>query len=150
MLIPTIANRLSWFYAVGNTPATNLTRSIPHGEDAQILTLGCGDLRNVLYTAHVERGLGTGACSPRLLASVADKTCREAPRKLDVSCCDIDGKIIGWLTCSSLSPSSFLALFLSRPRPLALALALFLSRTSLPCTSLSRATDQLPSVHRRR
>jgi len=58
MLTPTIANRLSWLYAVGNTPATNLARSVPHGEDADILTLGCGDLRNILYTAYVEKGLG--------------------------------------------------------------------------------------------
>ncbi|GJN82602.1 hypothetical protein PLIIFM63780_006144 [Purpureocillium lilacinum] len=75
MLTPTIANRLSWLYAVGNTPATNLARSVPHGEDADILTLGCGDLRNILYTAYVEKGL--------------------ARRKLDFSCCDYDEKVIG-------------------------------------------------------
>ncbi|XP_044717256.1 MYND finger domain-containing protein [Hirsutella rhossiliensis] len=75
MLTPTVANRLSWLYAVGNTPATSLTRSIPHGQDADILTLGCGDLRNVLFTAYVERGL--------------------VPRKLDITCCDYDERIIG-------------------------------------------------------
>ncbi|KAJ6440973.1 MYND finger family protein [Purpureocillium lavendulum] len=75
MLTPTVAHRFGWFYAVGNTPATNLARSGPHGEDADILTLGCGDLRNILYTAYVERGL--------------------AQRQLDITCCDIDEKMIG-------------------------------------------------------
>lgn len=59
MLIPTIANRFSFFYAAGNTPATRLTRCVPHGEDATVLSLGCGDLRNILYTAFVEKGLRT-------------------------------------------------------------------------------------------
>ncbi|POR39269.1 T-complex protein 1 subunit zeta [Tolypocladium paradoxum] len=75
MLIPAIANRLSWFYAAGNTPATNLTRSVPPGLDADILTLGCGDLRNILFTSYVQKGL--------------------APRKLDITSCDIDERIIG-------------------------------------------------------
>ncbi|KND93187.1 hypothetical protein TOPH_02062 [Tolypocladium ophioglossoides CBS 100239] len=57
MLTPTIANLQSWFYATGNTPATNLTRSVPHGQDADILTLGCGDLRNILFTSYVQKGL---------------------------------------------------------------------------------------------
>ncbi|KAF4512046.1 hypothetical protein G6O67_001231 [Ophiocordyceps sinensis] len=75
MLTPTVANRLNWLYAAGNTPATSLTRSIPHGQDADILTLGCGDLRNILFTAYVERGL--------------------VARKLDITCCDYDERIIG-------------------------------------------------------
>ncbi|KAK5995703.1 hypothetical protein PT974_04120 [Cladobotryum mycophilum] len=75
MLTPTVANRFSWFYAAGNTPAVSLTRSIPHGQNADILSLGCGDLRNILYTSYVENGL--------------------SPRKLDITSCDIDEKIIG-------------------------------------------------------
>lgn len=57
MLIPTVAHRFWWLYAAGNTPATSLTRSVPHGEDASLLSLGCGDLRNILYTAYVEKNL---------------------------------------------------------------------------------------------
>ncbi|KJZ76772.1 hypothetical protein HIM_03649 [Hirsutella minnesotensis 3608] len=75
MLTPTIASRFSFFYAVGNTPATNLARSIPHGQDAEILALGCGDLRNILFTAYVDTGL--------------------ASRKLDFTCCDYDERVIG-------------------------------------------------------
>lgn len=59
MLTPTVANRTSFLYAAGNTPATSLTRCLPHGLDAAVLSLGCGDLRNILYTAYSEKGLRT-------------------------------------------------------------------------------------------
>lgn len=58
MLTPTVASRLSWLYAIGNTPATSLTRSVPIGKDADILSVGCGDVRNILFTSYMERGLG--------------------------------------------------------------------------------------------
>ncbi|EFY89272.1 MYND finger family protein [Metarhizium acridum CQMa 102] len=74
MLTPTVANRLSFLYAIGNTPATSLTRSVPIGKDVDILSLGCGDVRNILFTSYVERGL--------------------AKRKIDVTCCDYDEKVI--------------------------------------------------------
>ncbi|KAL7932487.1 hypothetical protein V8C35DRAFT_307229 [Trichoderma chlorosporum] len=74
MLTPTNAYRYRWLYAIGNTPATNLAQSVPHGEDASLLSLGCGDLRNVLYTSYVQHGL--------------------PGRKLDFTCCDIDENII--------------------------------------------------------
>ncbi|KAF4589284.1 MYND finger family protein [Ophiocordyceps camponoti-floridani] len=75
MLTPAVANNVGFFYALGNTPATRLTRSIPHGQDAHILSLGCGDLRNVLYTAFTEMGL------PK--------------RQIDITACDYDEKVIG-------------------------------------------------------
>lgn len=75
MLTPTVANRFNWLYAVGNTPATSLTRSIPHGQDADILSLGCGDLRNIFLTAYVERGLGELPSTLSLLLSVVGETC---------------------------------------------------------------------------
>ncbi|KAG9250549.1 TCP-1/cpn60 chaperonin family-domain-containing protein [Emericellopsis atlantica] len=74
MLVPTVGARFTFFYAVGNTPATNLTRSVPHGQDASVLSLGCGDLRNIFYTAYVDQGL--------------------PPRNLDITCCDYDEKVI--------------------------------------------------------
>ncbi|KAF5003026.1 hypothetical protein FDECE_10409 [Fusarium decemcellulare] len=74
MLMPTVANKLGYFYAAGNTPATTLTRSLPQGQDGSILSLGCGDLRNILYTSYIEKGF--------------------PQRKLDFTCCDVDDKII--------------------------------------------------------
>lgn len=48
------------FYPVGNTPPLNLTQNLPPEQDANILLLGCGDPRNILYTLYA-----VGAdCSP--------------------------------------------------------------------------------------
>lgn len=58
MLLPTVASPITFSYAIGNTPAVSLTRAVPHGVPADVLVLGSGDLRNLLYTAYVDRGLG--------------------------------------------------------------------------------------------
>ncbi|KAF5333184.1 hypothetical protein D9611_002806 [Ephemerocybe angulata] len=42
----------SFFYPIGNTPATSLTEYLPPDVDAKILVLGCGDPRSALYTIH--------------------------------------------------------------------------------------------------
>ncbi|KAK6206786.1 MYND finger [Colletotrichum tabaci] len=74
MFTPTVANSISFFYAVGNTPAINLTKNLPHGVDASILLLGCGDVRNILHTAYNEDGLPS--------------------RKLDITTNDIDEAVL--------------------------------------------------------
>ncbi|AEO68269.1 uncharacterized protein THITE_52613 [Thermothielavioides terrestris NRRL 8126] len=38
-------------------PAQNLAEHLPQGVDADILVLGCGDVRDILYTSSVEQGL---------------------------------------------------------------------------------------------
>ncbi|KAF2135416.1 uncharacterized protein K452DRAFT_239420, partial [Aplosporella prunicola CBS 121167] len=38
---------------IGNTPAVFLTQDIPRELKANVLSLGCGDARSILYTAHV-------------------------------------------------------------------------------------------------
>lgn len=58
-----------------DTPVTSLTRELPQGEDADILVLGRGDVRNILYTAYHERGL--------------------PPRKLDITSCHEDEFVTG-------------------------------------------------------
>lgn len=70
MLTPTVANSISFFYAVGNTPAVNLAKGLPHGVDASILLLGCGDVRNILHTAYNEVGLRTLSAVRRVFASL--------------------------------------------------------------------------------
>jgi hypothetical protein len=57
MFNPPVANYVSFFYALGNTPAVNLVRDLPQGSDADILLLGCGDVRNILFTAYALEGL---------------------------------------------------------------------------------------------
>ncbi|KAJ7460639.1 hypothetical protein FB451DRAFT_1181642 [Mycena latifolia] len=44
----------SYFYAIGNAPAICLTDNIPAEQSANVLLLGCGDPRNILYTLHTD------------------------------------------------------------------------------------------------
>ncbi|KAL2145727.1 hypothetical protein VTI28DRAFT_6422 [Corynascus sepedonium] len=55
-------------------PAVSLTEDLPQGVDADILLLGCGDVRDILYTVFVERGL--------------------PERELDFTVCDVDEFVI--------------------------------------------------------
>lgn len=52
MLHPVAVNIVSFFYPLGNTPAVCLTQDLPPGEAADILLLGCGDVRNILFTTY--------------------------------------------------------------------------------------------------
>ncbi len=45
-----------FFYAIGNTPAVCLTSELPPEQAADILLLGCGDVRNVMYTVYADLG----------------------------------------------------------------------------------------------
>ncbi|KAI5922011.1 MYND finger [Camillea tinctor] len=74
MFTPAIVPYISQFYPLGNTPAVSLTRGLPQGSDADILLLGCGDVRNILYTAYTERGFPS--------------------RRLDITCCDAEPSIL--------------------------------------------------------
>ncbi|ROW03721.1 hypothetical protein VMCG_05334 [Cytospora schulzeri] len=74
MLTPSLLNVVLPLYAVGNTPAVSLTRCLPQGVDADILLLGCGDVRHILYTAYAEKGF--------------------PGRRLDITCCDVEDAII--------------------------------------------------------
>jgi len=52
MLTPTAANVISFFYPIGNTPAVCLTQDLPCEQGADILLLGCGDVRNILFSTY--------------------------------------------------------------------------------------------------
>ncbi|RPA82864.1 hypothetical protein BJ508DRAFT_375376 [Ascobolus immersus RN42] len=67
-----------FLYAFGNTPPVCLTDSIPPEAAADVLLLGCGDPRNVLYT---------------LTASIS-KDGQSSHPYLDFTCCDIEPAII--------------------------------------------------------
>ncbi|KAI1821825.1 hypothetical protein F4861DRAFT_541599 [Xylaria intraflava] len=70
MLTPALVNIVSFFYPIGNTPAVSLTQSIPPDASADILLLGCGDVRNILFTNHINN------------------------RKMDITCCDNQKAVI--------------------------------------------------------
>lgn len=56
MLTSTVLRAVRPFFAVGSAPAVSLTQSVPQGVDADILLLGSGDVRDILYTAYYEKG----------------------------------------------------------------------------------------------
>lgn len=56
-----LINLTTFFYPLGNTPAVCLTQDLPLGKNANILLLGCGDVRNILFTAHTEAQSGLSA-----------------------------------------------------------------------------------------
>ncbi|OAL70018.1 hypothetical protein A7D00_5547 [Trichophyton violaceum] len=74
MPVPVRLLTTKFFYATGNTPAVCLTHSLPPDQDVSLLLLGCGDARNVLFTAYADLGSGS--------------------RKVDVTCCDLEAEII--------------------------------------------------------
>ncbi|KAK2465897.1 hypothetical protein APHAL10511_001538 [Amanita phalloides] len=63
-----------FFYAIGNTPAVCLTSELPPEQSADILSLGCGDARNILYTVYADLGAPS--------------------RPLDFTCCDIEPAVL--------------------------------------------------------
>ncbi|KAI0364270.1 hypothetical protein BV20DRAFT_956586 [Pilatotrama ljubarskyi] len=74
-----MAHPLVWpgkyfFYAFGNTTAASLSRDLPPEQHADILLLGCGDPRHVLYTVFSEPV--------------------DSSRALDFTCCDIDPGVL--------------------------------------------------------
>ncbi|KAI0904472.1 hypothetical protein F4823DRAFT_634269 [Ustulina deusta] len=70
MLTPAVININSFFHPIGDTPAVCLTQSMPHSVAADVLLLGCGDVRNILFTCHVNG------------------------RQMDITCCDNQKAII--------------------------------------------------------
>ncbi|KAI0381466.1 hypothetical protein F5Y04DRAFT_82368 [Hypomontagnella monticulosa] len=74
MFTPTVISYIRQLYLLGNTPAVSLTRGLPQGVNADALLLGCGDIRNILFTAYCERGF--------------------PPRNFDITCCDIESAVI--------------------------------------------------------
>uniref|UniRef100_D8PPJ1 MYND-type domain-containing protein n=1 Tax=Schizophyllum commune (strain H4-8 / FGSC 9210) TaxID=578458 RepID=D8PPJ1_SCHCM len=66
--------RRSFFYAIGNTSAEVLTDSLPPEEHLDLLSLGCGDPRNILYTVYSD--------------ATADS------RAYDITCCDVEPAIL--------------------------------------------------------
>ncbi|KAI0321948.1 hypothetical protein OF83DRAFT_1096596 [Amylostereum chailletii] len=77
MAHPLIFTKKTFFYPIGNTPPVCLTQDIPPEQPADILLLGCGDARNVLFTVHCS-GLDVNTL----------------PQKLDFTCCDMEPAVL--------------------------------------------------------
>jgi hypothetical protein len=75
MLTSTYVDIKSFSYPIGSTPAGDLLRDLRPGEEpVEILTLGCGDVRNILFA----------------LWSQQHNTC-----KLNFTACDLDPAVLG-------------------------------------------------------
>jgi hypothetical protein len=55
MFGPAYLDIRTFFYPIGNTPAVCLCRNLPSDCHSDVLLLGCGDVRNVLFTLHSEQ-----------------------------------------------------------------------------------------------
>jgi Domain of unknown function (DUF4470) len=55
MLTSQFANLVTFFYPLGNTPAVSLTQNLPSKRQADVLLLGSGDVRHILFTVHTDR-----------------------------------------------------------------------------------------------
>jgi hypothetical protein len=58
MATPVIVDIVTYFYPVGNTSAVHLTRNLPQEQTARILLLGCGDVRNIVFTVYMDQDSG--------------------------------------------------------------------------------------------
>ncbi|KAL6161977.1 hypothetical protein ACJQWK_11988 [Exserohilum turcicum] len=73
MFGPVYLDILTFFYPIGNTPARCLTRDLLCEDKGDLLLLGCGDVRNVLFTLYSEQNNS---------------------RDFDITCCDIQDAVI--------------------------------------------------------
>ena len=92
MARPVLWPKKSFFYPIGNTAPSCFTRELAPEAAADILLLGCGDPRSILYTIHSDHGLRKSVfpCS-YIYADQAS----EVGRKLDFTCCDAEPAILG-------------------------------------------------------
>ncbi|KAG1742534.1 hypothetical protein EDB19DRAFT_1967303 [Suillus lakei] len=76
MAHPVLWRGKQFFYPIGNTSAVCLTQDLCPSEKADVLLLGCGDPRHILYTVYTNSVGSQGS------------------RKLDFTCCDIESAVI--------------------------------------------------------
>ncbi|KAG5638310.1 hypothetical protein H0H81_000728 [Sphagnurus paluster] len=91
-----MAHPLVWpgkyfFYPIGNTSAVCLTRDLPPEQSANILLLGCGDPRNVLYTIQSEPKPGESELRHLCSWPLIDLAVK---RVLDFTCCDFEPGVL--------------------------------------------------------
>ena len=93
MAHPVLWPKKVFFYPIGNTAPSYFTRDLAPEIGADILLLGCGDPRSILYTIHSEH------CPCKSAFDLADifilTNESKADRKLDFTCCDAEPAILG-------------------------------------------------------
>ncbi|KAJ7058836.1 hypothetical protein C8F01DRAFT_283412 [Mycena amicta] len=74
MARPLVFQNIHYFYAIGNTAAVSLLRDVPPEQHVDLLLVGCGDPRNVLFSIYDDED--------------------NFNRRLDFTCSDIDPAIL--------------------------------------------------------
>ncbi|PPQ92791.1 hypothetical protein CVT25_003902 [Psilocybe cyanescens] len=86
-----------FFYPIGNTSPVCLTQELSPEQDANILLVGCGDCRSILYTVHHD-------LAPRY-------------RNLDITCCDWEPAVLArnilllTMSADGIAPATAWAIF---------------------------------------
>jgi hypothetical protein len=78
-MLPATVSLAQYFYPIGNTTPNDLAQTAQPRADADILLLGCGDLRNVLFTLHC-RGVASLSDGKRLPFSVKQSKLTSKPK----------------------------------------------------------------------
>ena len=82
-----------FFYPIGNTSAVVLTDTLAPEKPADLLLLGCGDPRNILFTVYDQPD--NSECQ-RCASPFNYLTGRyPAERTLDFTCCDVEPAVLG-------------------------------------------------------
>ena len=92
MTPPVVWPKKTFFYPIGDTPPVCLTQDLSPEKSGQILLLGCGDPRSILYTIHADL---TPRQFPAFVADIALLNCAVDGRELDFTCCDWEPAILG-------------------------------------------------------
>ena len=87
MQFPINATPFAKFSPLGRVPAISLTQDLPCDLDADVLLLGCGNARNILFTIFSAEDNGA--------YSIYDSNKVGFSRHLDITCCDIEPAVIG-------------------------------------------------------
>jgi len=80
MLLPVSVSFHKKFKPLSNTPATSLVENLSHGRHANILVLGDGDPRKILYTLYSEEDNGKAGKVMTLMSRIPEDVRRDILR----------------------------------------------------------------------
>lgn len=91
-----------FYYPIGDTPAACYTEDLPPEKGANVLLLGCGECRSVLYTVYSDLQLDSGVFKKSCkifgcLVVLTPQSWYSGYRKLDFTCCDDEPSVLGML-----------------------------------------------------
>jgi hypothetical protein len=93
---PVLWPKKTFFYPIGNTVPVCLTRDLSPEQPANILLLGCGDPRNILYTMFSGIKPSSGEYDINdFIVILSQILFASGSRALDITCCDVEPAVLG-------------------------------------------------------